>query len=330
MRCVALFSGGLDSQLAVRIMQLHGIEVEACTFQSVFTTCQGEAALAAQRLGVRLTIVGQGDDYLELIRNPRFGYGRGANPCIDCRIYMLRRAFQFMDQVGGDFVVSGEVLGQRSMSQKRRDLETIAHHSEHYDQLLRPLSAKLLAPSLPEREGWVDRERLYAFYGRGRRKLIALGRSLGLEEIPAPSTGCMLTEPSFSLKVHDLLKHQPSAATWDCELLKHGRHFRFNELVKVIVGRQEEENVQLQHLHARPAARSTALLCPVGFAGPVALVVGPPTEDALQFACGLIHRYAKVRQDGGGDIRVKVGDDERRMVAQFRADAQQAVTLATS
>ncbi len=331
MRCVALFSGGLDSQLAVRIMQQQGLEVEAFNFQSVFTTCQEQAVLAAQRLGVRLTVFSQEDDYLDVIRNPRFGYGRGANPCLDCRIYMFRHAFRFMEQVEAQFLVSGDVVGQRPMSQKRRDLETIAHHAGHYDLLLRPLSAKLLAPTLPEREGWVDREKLYAFFGRGRRKMIALGRALGLEKIPAPSAGCALTEPSFAVKVYDLLRNQPASDTWDFELLKYGRHFRYDERVRVIVGRREAENTQLQHLHALPTASSTALLSPVGFAGPVALVVGSPTEDALQFACGLIFRYAKLREGGGRDICVQLGDHHQQMMtAQPHAGAQQASTLAAS
>ncbi len=129
MRCVALLSGGLDSQLAIRLMQEQGIEVEALNFKTVFTCCQDYSAQVAHRLNVPLTILEQEDDYLDVIRNPRFGYGRGANPCIDCRIYMFQRAFRFMEQIDAQFVVSGEVVGQRPMSQKRRDLETISHHS---------------------------------------------------------------------------------------------------------------------------------------------------------------------------------------------------------
>ena len=167
-RCVTLLSGGLDSMLAIRIMQAQGIEVEALNFKTMFTCCQDLSAQAAHRLGVRLTVVSQEDDYLELIKNPRFGYGKGANPCVDCRIYMFERAEKFMEQIGADFIVSGEVVGQRPMSQKRRDLDVISHQAGLEDLLLRPLSAKLLLPTLPERKGLVDRERLYAFQGRSR------------------------------------------------------------------------------------------------------------------------------------------------------------------
>ncbi len=330
MRCVALLSGGLDSQLAIRIMQQQEIEVEAFNFHSVFTTCLEAAHKAADSLGVHLTIVEPEAGYLDLIRNPRFGYGRGANPCIDCRIYMLQRAFQFMEQVGAQFVVSGEVVGQRPMSQKRRDLEAIAHHCGQYDLLLRPLSAKVLVPTLPERAGWVDREKLYAFYGRGRRKMIALGRALGLQDIPVPSSGCALTERNFSWKVFDLLRHQPSSDTWDFELLKHGRHFRYNDRVKMVVGRREAENHLLQHMHQLPDASSSALLEPDGFTGPTVLVVGHATANALQFAGGLLHRYAKITDDARHYVSVQVGGERRRVLLQAQAEARQAETLATA
>ncbi len=330
MRCVALLSGGLDSQLAIRIMQEQGIEVEAVNFKTVFACCQNQSPQVAGRLGVRLTILSQEDDYLDLVRNPRFGYGRGANPCLDCRIYMFERAFQFMQQVDAQFVVSGEVVGQRPMSQKRRDLETIAHHAGHYDLLLRPLSAKILAPTRPERQGWVDREKLFAFYGRGRRRMIALARSLGIQEIPAPSTGCALTEKHFALKVFDLLRHQPSSRSWDYELLKHGRHFRYDEHVKVIVGRNEDENGQLEFLHNARGATSTALLRPNDFRGPMALVSGPATPDVLDYAGGLILRYSNRGPGDGCRICVTRENGVFFMIAQPHVTADLAATLVTS
>ena len=252
MRCVALLSGGLDSHLAARLVQQQGIEVAALHFRSMFAGGSDRAAQVAAQLSVPLTVVTLGDDYLDLVRQPRFGYGRGANPCVDCRVHMFARAREFMQQVDAQFVVSGEVVGQRAGSQKRRDLDAIGHHSGLRDRLLRPLSAKMLVATLPEREGWVDRERLYGFFGRGRRGLIQLARSLGIDEIPSPSTGCVLSEPPFSRKVFDLLRHQPHASAWDFELLKHGRHFRYNHACKVVVGRREEENRQLEQLHGMP------------------------------------------------------------------------------
>jgi hypothetical protein len=304
LRCVALLSGGLDSRLAIRIMQMQGVEVEALSFKMVFECCQDEAGRAAREFGVRLTMLEQDDEYLELVREPKFGYGKGANPCVDCRIYMFRKAKRLMAQAGARFVVSGEVVGQRPMSQKRRDLDVIARHSGLEDLLLRPLSAKLLPPTLPERRGWVDRQRLYGFEGRSRKGLIRLAEELGLREIPGPSTGCALTEPRFARKVFDLLELQPENGRWDFELLKLGRHFRLDGQTKIIVGRHEAENSQLEYMHGLPEASSTALLTPDNFTGPLVLVIGPVTDAALRFAGGLVLRYSKYAPADGALLRV--------------------------
>jgi len=326
-RCVTLLSGGLDSMLAIRIMQAQGIEVEALNFKTMFTCCQDLSAQAAHRLGVRLTVVSQEDDYLELIKNPRFGYGKGANPCVDCRIYMFERAQKFMEQIGADFIVSGEVVGQRPMSQKRRDLDVISHQSGLEDLLLRPLSAKLLLPTLPERKGLVDRERLYAFQGRSRKGLIRLAKAYGLDEVPTPSTGCALTEPLFGKKVHDLIQIQVDPQPWDFELVKVGRHFRFNEETKVIIGRDETENQQLEYSHRLPEATSTALLDPESFTGPVALLSGPPTEEAIEFALGLVLRYGSKISETDNTVSVTIGEETNMMVATTHPQATAAETI---
>ncbi|MES1213518.1 MAG: 7-cyano-7-deazaguanine synthase, partial [Singulisphaera sp.] len=218
-RAVVLLSGGLDSMLAVRILQRQGIEVEALNFRTTFTCCQDQAAQAAEELGVRLTVVSEQDDYLDVVRHPRHGYGRGANPCLDCRIYMFRIAARWMRESGAALVASGEVVGQRPMSQKKRDLALIAHRAGLTDRLVRPLSARLLPVTAPERELLVDRQQLYGISGRGRSELIALAREFGLKRIPQPSNGCALTEPGFAAKVHDLLGNDPEADRWHFELL---------------------------------------------------------------------------------------------------------------
>ncbi|MBC8352859.1 MAG: hypothetical protein H8E66_12765 [Planctomycetes bacterium] len=306
-RCIVLLSGGLDSMLAIRIMQEQGIEVEALNFKTIFTCCQDQSAQVARDLGVRLTVVGQEDDYLDLVEKPQFGRGKGANPCVDCRIYMFEKAKRFMEQIGADFIVSGEVAGQRPMSQKRRDLDRIAHHSDLDDLLLRPLSAKLMRPTLPEREGWVDREQLYDIEGRSRKRLIALAKKYGLKDIPTPSTGCSLTEPKFSKKVFDLMDAPGESRRWDYELLKVGRHFRFNSQTKVILGRDEAENDQLRYAHQLSDANSTASLFPENFLGPRAMLIGPRTDEAIEFAASLILRYSRDYDAGNALIRV---DDE--------------------
>ena len=329
-RCVVLLSGGLDSMLAIRIMQEQGIEVEALNFKTIFTCCQDQSAQAARDLGVRMTVVGQEDDYLELIRKPKFGYGKGANPCVDCRIYMFEKADRFRRQIEADFIVSGEVVGQRPMSQKRRDLDVISHHSGLNDLLLRPLSAKLLPPTLPEREGWVDRERLYAFEGRSRKGLIALAGKLGLKDVPTPSTGCALTEPLFSQKVHDLIQLDPQGSRWDFELLKVGRHFRFDEKTKVVMGRNAAENDQLLYMHRMPEATSTVLVNPDNFLGSLALIVGPPTAEAIEYTGGLIVRYSAAADPDNATVQVVQHDQTQTVRATRTPQSEQAQTLATA
>lgn len=315
--------------LAIRLMQEQNIEVEALNFKTIFTCCQDQSAQAARELGVRLTVVGQDDDYLDLVRKPQFGYGKGANPCVDCRIYMFEKARRFMTQVGAQFIVSGEVLGQRPMSQKREDFVIIERNSDLEDLLLRPLSAKLLPPTKPEREGWVDRQRLYDFAGRGRSELIDLARRFGFRDIPTPSSGCALTEVLFSKKVHDLVKLQPSASRWDFELLKVGRHYRFNAATKVVVGRHEAENEQLVRIMQLPEAPDCVGLVPNRFRGPTTLLVGDLTDESLAFAGGLTARHSKPLPGEEMLVRVvnRLGLVEQRLIEPSE-DARRALTVA--
>ena len=312
-KAVVLLSGGLDSILAIRILQEQGIEIEALNFQTIFTCCKDNAAQAARELGVRLTVIGQEDDYIELIRRPRYGYGKGANPCVDCRIYMFERAKAFMEDIGASMVVSGEVLGQRPKSQKRRDLGIIGQQSGLTDLLLRPLSAKLLPPTLPERSGLVDRDRLFAFSGRSRKGLISLARHLGIKNIPSPSTGCSLTERSFAPKVLDLVQIDADSGRWDFELLNVGRHLRIDAQTKATVGRNAAENETLRRMYRDPKSRATALLAPDNFAGPTVLLMGPSTDDALDMAAGLVLRFAKHYDQDEAVVTADVGGNEREI-----------------
>ena len=330
-RCVVLLSGGLDSMLAIRIMQEQGIEVEALNFKTMFTCCQDTSAQAAHALNVPITVVGQEDDYLDLIREPQFGYGKGANPCVDCRIYMFQRAHKFMEAIDAQFIVSGEVVGQRPMSQKRSDLKVISNYSGLEELLLRPLSAKLLEPTKPERDGLVDREKLYDFQGRSRKGLIALAREFGFTEdmIPTPSTGCSLTEPGFGSKVHDLIQIQVDDTRWDYEILNLGRHFRWDEATKVIVGRDEQENERLEYIHTTPEATSTAILEPVSFTGPSALITGPATREAVEYAVGLVCRYGRSVDGAENRVQVSTADETYEVVASDNRRAAEDQTIAT-
>ncbi|MBI84675.1 MAG: hypothetical protein CMJ81_15895 [Planctomycetaceae bacterium] len=328
-RCIALLSGGLDSILAIRLMQQQGLEVEAINFKTTYTCCQDAAGQSARDLGVRLTVLGQDDDYLQLIKHPAYGRGKGANPCVDCRIYMFKRARDFAEQNDAQFIVSGEVVGQRPMSQKRRDLDIIADKSGLEDLLLRPLSAKLLPPTWPERAGIVDRSQLFAFNGRSRKGLIRLARHLEISNIPPPSTGCALTEVKFSQKVYDLVRLDPEAGRWNFELLKHGRHFRYDQRTKIVIGRNETDNHWLEYMHDLPDRESTVKLVPEAFPGPLGLIVGPPQEATIQYAGALLLKHAKGYDPD--DARITVHCKQRSRVHRFQrmASADEAQTVAS-
>jgi len=325
-RAVALLSGGLDSMLAIRTLQDQDVDVHALNFQTLFTCCKNTAAQAARKLGVPLTVIGQEDDYLDVIRAPKHGYGKGANPCVDCRIYMFHAARRFADELGAEVIVSGEVLGQRPMSQKRRDLLLIAKASGLEERLLRPLSALLLPPTKAERTGTIDRTRLHAFQGQGRKPLIELAQLFGFEDIPSPSTGCSLTEVSFAPKVYDLIQLEPGNRPWDFELLNTGRHLRFDFQTKAVVGRREAENQLLQAMFERPESRAALLLEPVNFRGPTVLLVGPESAAGLNFAGGLMLRYGRdyptdearaiIRRPGAAAQELILEADEAALTAE--------------
>jgi len=315
-RAVALFSGGLDSMLAVRILQRQGFEVHALAVRTLFGCCRIRATQAAAELGVPLTVLSVPDDYLEVIRKPSHGYGRAVNPCVDCRIYLCKMAERLMEEVGACAVVTGEVLGQRAMSQKKRDLKAVATGSGLEGRLVRPLSAKLLPPTMPEREGLIDRAKLYRFNGRGRRELIELAGQLGIRTIPQPSTGCALTEVSFAPRIRDLLKFHPHATRWDFELLKAGRHLRFDEHTKVVVGRNAEDNARLMRLFQRQDVPHAALLHPNNFPGPDGLVVGRVSDAALTFAGALIWRYSRRADPDVAQVCITQAGATRRVPAR--------------
>ena len=302
--------------LAVRIVQQQGFEVDAFHIRTIFECCKTRAARAAVDLGVRLTVLSVADDYIDVIRRPAHGYGKGVNPCVDCRIYMCKMAKRFMEQVDACAVVTGEVLGQRPMSQKRRDLSAVAAESGLDGRLLRPLSAMLLPPTIPENEGLINREKLYAFTGRGRRSLIGLARQLGIREIPQPSTGCALTEVTFAPRVRDLIRFHHDATRGDFELLNVGRHVRIDQHTKVVLGRNETENLLLRRLFQPEEVPNTALLHPENFLGPDLLVVGRVTAEAIEFAAALILRYSKRFDPEDAQVQVTQSGTTRRIRAR--------------
>jgi tRNA U34 2-thiouridine synthase MnmA/TrmU len=310
---IAMISGGLDSTLALALVRRQGIAVKAITFYTGLcitetqrrkggrpdgTVPRNEALRAAADLEVDIEYVDiSGPGYLDMLVHPRYGYGANANPCVDCRIFMMRKAKEIMEAEGADFVFTGEVLGQRPKSQRRDTLRTIERESGLEGRLLRPLSAKLLPPTIPEREGIVDRERLEAISGRSRQRQLELARELGVSDFPQPAGGCCyLTDESFARKFFDVLDAREQAgeerrlAQEDVILLSTGRHFRLSPRAKLIVGRSEVENALLEH-HLPGRARLEAK----GVLGPVALVEGEPTWEERVLAAAIVARYGKGR-----------------------------------
>jgi hypothetical protein len=314
--------------LAVRVLQEQRFEVDALNVSTPFECCQARAAQAAKELGIPLTALRVDDDYLEVLRKPAHGYGKAVNPCIDCRIYMMKMARCLMEQREASIVISGEILGQRPMSQKRRDLMLIARDSGLEDRLLRPLCARLLPPTLSEREGLVDRTKLYGFSGRGRRQLARLAQQLGVRRKSGPSTGCSLTEPSFAPRVYDLMQHVPQATRWEFEVLSAGRHIRLDKRTKVVLGRNKEDNETIRGFAKQKDGAAAALLEPIDFPGPTALVIGSADEETLRYVGAMILQYSR-RTDPSGTVALRVvcGNRTSQMAAYYDEAVRFAVPL---
>ena len=252
-KAVALLSGGLDSRLAIKVVQEQGIDVFAANYVTCFCTCtakgscKSEARRACEELGVPLKVFSTTGEFLEILKNPKHGYGRNMNPCVDCRILMFRKAKQYMAEIGASFLVTGEVLGQRPMSQRRDAMRLIDREAGVEGLVLRPLSAKHLPMTIPERQGWVGREKLLAISGRSRKEPMRLAESYNMRDYPCAAGGCLLTNEGFANKVRDLLAHKDADIN-DVALLKVGRHFRLPGGGKAVVGKDKEQNLRLLNL----------------------------------------------------------------------------------
>jgi tRNA U34 2-thiouridine synthase MnmA/TrmU len=334
-KAVALISGGLDSMLAAKLVLEQGLHVEGINFYTGFCVeghthairrehqakpKRNNALWVAEQLGIKLHIVDVIEEYKDIVINPRHGYGANLNPCLDCKGFMVRKAREWMEAHGFDFIVTGEVLGQRPMSQRRDTMPVVARESGANDRLLRPLCAKLLAPTLPEREGWIDRERLEDFSGRSRKPQMALAARYGFSDYAQPAGGCcFLTNEQYSHKLADMWRSRGSKNYEfdDIMLLKVGRHLRPRPHFKLIVGRDEGENNYLSgyrrryaHLHA------------VSHVGPLVLIDGAPDEADLELAARLTARFGKGRDAPEVEVAVTdvAGNTRHMKVAPLPAD----------
>nr|MDO8081136.1 hypothetical protein [Candidatus Freyarchaeota archaeon] len=303
MKAVALLSGGLDSTLAVKLILDQGINVVALKFSSPFCLCdQGgkcHALEAANKFNIPLKTMYKGEDYLKVLRKPKFGYGSGMNPCVDCRIFMLKKAKEYAEEIGAQFIFTGEVLDERPMSQHYKTLKIIEREAGLEGKIVRPLSAKLLPETEAEKMGWVDRNQLLDIRGRSRKPQIALAKKLEITDYPCPSGGCLLTYKEFANKVRDLFKHKKRVTLKDIELLKVGRHFRLGEN-KFIVGRNEAENKILLRLKNK-----TDYVFEVPDCGsPITILQDKKLKEAIKFAAKLTAAYSDAN---GDEVLVKYG-----------------------
>ncbi|MDH4163096.1 MAG: hypothetical protein OEW15_10460 [Nitrospirota bacterium] len=293
-KAVALISGGLDSILAARVVMDQGYEVTGLYFTSAFSKAFGHeqnthAARVSEETGIALRIIDLGQEYIDLIRDPRHGYGKNINPCIDCKIFMLQKARSVMEELGSPFIITGEVLGQRPMSQRRDTLNVIERDSGLRGRILRPLSALVMPPTQAELDGLVERSRLLGFSGRGRTAQFKLAERFGIRGFSAPAGGCLLTDENFSEKLRDLFQEQERVIPLDIRLLTVGRHFKVSPGVRIVLGRDRRENEVLAEI----ASPGYHLLEPFDFMGPAAILTGAPTEEMKILAGRLIVTYSK-------------------------------------
>ncbi|MBS1234591.1 MAG: tRNA (5-methylaminomethyl-2-thiouridylate)-methyltransferase [Nitrospirae bacterium] len=309
-KAVALYSGGLDSTLAILTVLRQGIAVTAVTFLNHFgcdisdkSSCSKDPFSAAEKFGFEVKLCHLADKFIQIVKNPKFGHGKNMNPCMDCRILMLREAREFMDMTGAEFLITGEVIGQRPMSQRRDALDIIDREAGLKGLILRPLSAKLLKPTAMEEKGMVDRDMLYGFSGRSRKPQMALADEFGLTDYPAPAGGCLLTEPNYSFRLRELLDHDADPSLEDLALLRFGRHFRMSKGCKIIVGRNRTENDSMLSLDDGKSIR----LRVEDYASPVVLVRGEATEEIIRIAASLCARYSDAKHLHAIDVRVNDG-----------------------
>jgi len=306
-KAVALISGGLDSMLAVRVIQEQGIHVEGINFFTGFCVeghthavrkkhkdkqKRNNALWVAEQLGIKLHIVDVVEEYKDILLNPVHGYGKNVNPCLDCKTFMVKKAVEWLKEHDFDFIITGEVVGQRPMSQRKATMPIVAKDSGSDDLLVRPLSAQQLPATLPEREGWLDRDKMYDFSGRTRKPQMALAEQYGFKDYAQPAGGCcMLTDENYALKLKDMWANRPSRAYEldDIIMLKMGRHFRLAPHLKIIIGREEGENNFMQGYKNQFIS-----IFPTSHPGALCLVDGEfKSDEEFHQALALIARYSQ-------------------------------------
>jgi tRNA-specific 2-thiouridylase len=302
-KAIGLLSGGLDSILATKMILDMGFEVIALNLKTPFCCCDSGnkcySESVAQKFNIPLKRIYGGEDYLEVVKNPRHGYGRNMNPCLDCRIYLFRKAKQLMEEIGAGFIFTGEVLGERPMSQRLSAMKLIEKEAGLKGKVLRPLSAKLLEPTLVEKEGIVDRERLLPIQGRSRKPQMALAESYQIEDYPCPAGGCLLTDENFAHRLKESFEHKEDSLR-NVFLLKIGRHFRLPTKAKVIAGRDQKENETLLSLSLPSELKLTV----EGYKSTYVLLLGESSLENQTQAARICARYCDEKERKSLTVKV--------------------------
>jgi len=318
-KALVLLSGGLDSMLAAKLIMEQNIQVEAVHFLNPFSTDDEEHVNDfCREIGIKVHRVYLEEDFLKVVINPRYGYGSQMNPCIDCRILLLKKAKKLAEDIGADFLVTGEVLDERPFSQRRRIMLLIEKEAGLEGKILRPLSAKLLPKSEPEKRGLVDREKLLGIRGRRRLAQIELAKKLAIARYPNPSGGCLLTDPRFAERLREHLKHEKRLSLQDVELLKIGRHFRIGE-AKIIVGRNKKENEKLTSIAKK---NSLAYMEVVDYVGPVTILVGKICSETVKKAAAITTRYSDALRNSTVKIRFSSKEGEQILETEMIKDEE--------
>jgi tRNA U34 2-thiouridine synthase MnmA/TrmU len=307
-RALGLCSGGLDSILSALVLREQGIDVHWVSFETPFFSSE-KAKKASEKTGIPLMVHKITPVYMDMMRSPSVKYGKNMNPCMDCHTLMFRLAGEIMTEQGFDFLFSGEVLGQRPMSQTRTSLRYVEKHSGYDGTIVRPLCAKHLPETLPEKEGLVDRERLLDISGRSRKPQLQLAEKFGVTDFPAPAGGCLLTDKIFSRRLKDLFDHQADYPEKDLDLLKFGRHMRLDSKTKIVVGRTRQDNEQIN----RCIDPETDMVLKVDdFPGPVVVIPGGGSEPMVMLAAGICAGYSKAPNQTPVAVNVQVGRNRRQ------------------
>ena len=306
MRCLFLFSGGLDSMLGVKVLQEQGIEVDPIAFVGCFFGSE-QAEAAAKNFGIKLRIYDFSEEHLAMVKNPPRGYGKNMNPCVDCHLMMIVKAGEIMRAEGYDFIATGEVLGERPMSQNRQMLDFIERKSGLAGKLLRPLSAKLMEPTEMEQSGEIDREKLEDIEGRGRTRQLELVKKFGIKEFPTPAGGCSLTDPGFSKKLRELFEKIPTCTNDDIELLKIGRQLWLGNN-KLVIGRNHEENEKIEAIKKE----KDCLIKIKNFPGPLGLLHGESIDEKIIGKSAEIVAWYSTKARKEKEVAMQIFSDEEK------------------